>query len=313
MVEMRWVMPDIYELLRKKGLSGLLQTMTEIRNELDHSVLSSESRIAGTQSYQMMEEELLRKIRNTGDLYILYATKTGLPYTKIFGEYDNRVYLFPNNDTAMEYQRMVLKEENVETEILRMVTGKRRGDYYAYLMEIGAKVLILWSGDCQYVLGIDQVTSIPPYDGFAGLDHPLRNCQLTAFLSDYCQRAEGKKLTVDFEKQVFQMLKEAYFVSPIMESGEVDHIDHKEISFNYFVFQQENQEKVLEEYIPIFASACLLSEWQEVNEIGEQCVVLPFAELIQIMNSYNIRYFALNQGTHNLILDGPTLAKIRNS
>ena len=56
MVELRWAKQDIYNLLRNKGLTALLKTCHAIKEELEESILSSESCTSGQRILKALRE-----------------------------------------------------------------------------------------------------------------------------------------------------------------------------------------------------------------------------------------------------------------
>ena len=55
-VELRWAKQDIYNLLRNKGLTALLKTFHAIKEELEESILSSESCTSGQRILKALRE-----------------------------------------------------------------------------------------------------------------------------------------------------------------------------------------------------------------------------------------------------------------
>lgn len=313
MVELRWTKQDIYNLLRNKGLTALLKTFHAIKEELEESILSSESARAGKESLKLIENEILNKIRSSGVLFMLYSKATNLPFVDCYDtEMDFRAYMFSDMKEADLYKEKKLKD-GYETGIEEIVTGKKRSDFYTNLMLRGVNFIVL-DPDTEhtFALSINMVTELPRYDGFGGMNTPLINCTFNAILNDYSQRVAAGKMTEEFEKKLFELMKGTYFVTPVNETGDIDKIDHKEISFHYYMFQEENDEGIWENFIPIFTDSFSMMEQQASGELGNKGAILPFMTLFDLLNEYNVKYFIINWGTSSLILNGETLVKIRN-
>lgn len=314
MVELRWTKADIYDLLKSKGISALIKTLHAIQDEIEGSILSSESMRAGKESLVLIEEEIMNKIRNSGVMYILYSNATSLPYVDCYDtKLDFRAYMFSDRREAGLFKERKLME-GYDVEIEEVVTGKKRADFYKDLMLSGVNFVVL-DPDTQhsYPFSINMVTQLPSYDGFGGMDMPLINCSLNAILNDYSQRAAANKVTAEFEEKLFEMIKDAHFVTPVNETGDVDKIDHREISFHYFMFQEENNDGIWENFIPIFTdSFTMMRQQASGDDLGSKGAILPFMALFDLLNEYNLKYFVINWGTNSLVLTGETLVKIRN-
>ena len=314
MVELRWTKQDVYNLLRDKGISALIKTFHAIKDELEGAILSSESMRAGKASLELIEDEIMNKIRNSGVLYILYSKATNLPYVDCYDtKLDFRAYMFTDRREAGLFKERKLKN-GYEVEIEEVVTGKKRADFYRDLMLCGVNFIVL-DPDTKhsFSFSINMVTQLPAYDGFKGMDTPLLNCSLNAILNDYSQRAAANMVTKEFEEKLFGIIKMSYFVTPINETGDVDKIDHKEISFHYFMFQEENDEGIWENFIPIFTDSFSMMRQQASGDtLGSKGAILPFITLFDLLNEYNLKYFVINWGTNSLVLNGETLVKIRN-
>lgn len=314
MVELRWTKADIYDLLKSKGISALIKTLHAIQDEIEGSILSSESMRAGKESLVLIEEEIMNKIRNSGVMYILYSNATSLPYVDCYDtKLDFRAYMFSDRREAGLFKERKLME-GYDVEIEEVVTGKKRADFYKDLMLSGVNFVVLDPDTHHsYPFSINMVTQLPSYDGFGGMDMPLINCSLNAILNDYSQRAAANKVTAEFEEKLFEMIKNAHFVTPVNETGDVDKIDHREISFHYFMFQEENNDGIWENFIPIFTdSFTMMRQQSSGDDLGSKGAILPFMALFDLLNEYNLKYFVINWGTNSLVLTGETLVKIRN-
>lgn len=314
MFELNWPEQKIYDLLRDEGLSGLLEARRRVMQELsaDGSVLSLESRRIGQESLGRIESVLTDKIRSTGPLFLLCSSVTHQPLIECFDETEDfRAYLFSSLEKAEAYQKRRLAA-GYDTMIAEVVTGKKRAEFYTALMLAGVNFIMLDPEENCFLFPIQMVTAVPLYDGFSGLQNPLQNRRLNALLSDYCQRAEAGAMTREFEAAALKALKEAYFIMPVYETGEVDTGEHKEISFNYLIGQQENEEGAQQLVGFAFTDNFQMEDWQQQHEYPEEGAVCTFAALFDVLCTYRLKYLILNAGTHTLILDSAAFSKIQN-
>lgn len=312
MFELNWSEQKIYDLLRDKGLAGLLETRCRIMQELNGSVLSADSRHIGQESLKQIESILAEKIRNTGTLFLLCSAVTHQPLIECFDETEDfRAYLFSSLEKAEAYQKRRLTA-GYDAMIAEVITGKKRAEFYTALMLAGVNFIMLDPDDNSFLFPLQMVTSVPTYDGFTGLKNPLQNRKLNALLSDYCQRAEAGTMTREFEVIVLKALKEAHFIAPIHGAEDVDTGEHKEISFNYLIGQHENEDGVQELIGFAFTDNFQLKDWQRQHGYPEQGAICTFSGLFDILSTYRLKYFILNTGAHTLILDSIAFSKIQN-
>lgn len=314
MFEINWSEQKIYDLLRDEGLSGLLETRRRVMQELnpDSSVLSTDSRHVGQESLKRIESILAEKIRSTGSLFLLYSSVTNQPLIECFDETEDfRAYLFSSLEKARAYQEQRLAA-GYDTVIAEVITGKKRAEFYTALMLAGVNFIMLDPDDNSFLFPLQMVTSVPTYDGFAGLKNPLQNRKLNALLSDYCQRAEAGTMTREFEAIVLKALQEAHFIVPIHGAEDVDTGERQEISFNYLIGQQENEDGVQELIGFAFTDNFQMEDWQRQHGYPEQGAICTFAGLFDILCTYRLKYFILNAGAHTLILDSMAFSKIQN-
>lgn len=314
MFELNWSEQKIYDLLRNDGLSGLLEARRRVMQELDAegSVLSADSCHIGQDSLKRIESILTDKIRNTGALFLICSAVTHQPLIECFNETDDfRTYLFSSVEKAEAYRKQRLAA-GYDTTIVEVITGKKRAEFYTALMLAGVNFIMLDPNENSFLFPIQMVTVIPSYDGFSGLKNPLQNRRLNALLSDYCQRAEAGAMTHEFETIMLKALKEAYFIAPIHGAEDVDTGEHKEISFNYLIGQQENEEGIQQLIGFAFTDNFQMEDWQRQHGYSEQGAICTFAGLFDVLCTYRLKYFILNAGTHALILDSTAFAKIQN-
>lgn len=305
-----WDQQKIFEESREHGVDGLLQVRAALIARKDEAEGEEAKQVKS--SIANLENEIFRKAERNGTFYVLYSAVTNRPYIECHDvERDFRAFAFTDKELADAYAEK-LASEKYFTRPVEIVTGKRRADYYEKLMLCGVNFIILNPGDHEYRFSINMVAGIPSYDGYGGIQYPLINCKLNAILSDYCERAAAKTITKDFEQKVFEMIRSAYFVSPIEETGTVDQIDSVRISYNYTTVQTELN-GITDYVMPIFTDYISMDEWMQSRGITLQGAVMRFNHLFDILNEQHIRKFVINCNDFNLVLTGETLKKIETA
>lgn len=312
MAKLNWTLPNVYEILQQRGVAGLLHEFRELRETMRGNMLEESILDMVKESYDLLNKQIMNKVKNTGVMFFLTSTATKMPYIDCYDlESDFRSYLFSDKTLAEQFQRS-LQTDGYNTQINEILTGRRRTDYFHSMMLAGVNYLVLNPGEDQYPILINQLIELPSYDGFKDLDHPLYNCKMNALLSEYIQDAEVNSIVPQLKTKLFREIKNGFFTLPIVIDGEVDRLDHKEILYKYSMMQRENVDHTMELCMPVFTDCESLEVWLEQMGLKEHTgVVVPFTELFHIMETYNIKSFILNWNSFAMILSPILLAEIR--
>lgn len=312
MAKFKWTLPEVYEVLQTRGLSGLLQEFCEIRDTMQGGMLEDAIMDMAKESYDMLNDQIMSKVKKTGTLFFLMSSATKQPYIDCYDlETDFRSYLFSEAALAERFQEE-LRKHGYATEVVEILTGRRRSDYFNSMMLAGVNYLVLNPGDYQYPILISQLTDLPSYDGFRDLNHPLVNCKMNALLSEYIQDMETQSVVPELEKELFREMKDGYFALPAVIDGEVDRLDHKEIMYKYSMLQRENTEGGMELCMPVFTDYENIRLW--LNQMGLEnhtSVIVPFSEFFHLMDVFGIKSFVVNWNSFALILSPTLLSEIR--
>ena len=295
---------DVYEIIREHGVSGLIEQYIDTVCAWQKSFMDPKTSQQMQESIRLMEQQILEKIKHSGDLYILKSVATNSIFIDCYDlNNDFRVYFFTSIKKAEDFQK-TLRQDHYATEIEQVISGKRRSEFWEEMLRRGCGIVVVDAGPKQYTLHIGSLTKIPEYDGFASIDHPLLNCRMNALFSTYCQDLAAGKMMKGIEEEIKKYFKTGHFITPVIYEGEIDKIDHSEISFRYMFRQHTNEDGILITSLPIFTDQELMNKWCEMEKIENYTgCILDIQSLFSIFESFKIRDARLNWTTHCIIID----------
>ena len=303
---------DYEEIYRRSvELDGLIEQYIDTVCAWQKSFMDPKTSQQMQESIRLMEQQILEKIKHSGDLYILKSVATNSIFIDCYDLKNNfRAYFFTSKEKAEEYRKK-LRQEHYATEIEQVISGKRRSEFWEEMLRRGCGIVVVDAGPKQYTLHIGSLTAIPEYDGFAGIDHPLLNCRMNALFSTYCQDLAAGKMMKGIEEEIKKYFKTGHFITPVIYEGEIDKIDHSEISFRYMFRQHTNEEGILITSLPIFTDQELMNKWCEMEKFENYTgCILDIQSLFSIFESFKIRDARLNWTTHCIIIDRADILEI---
>lgn len=302
---------DVYEIVREHGVSGLIERYADAVQEWQSSFMDAESSERMMESITLMQQQITDKLKHSGDLYVLKSVATNSIFIDCYDLKNNfRAYFFTSKEKAEEYRKK-LRQEHYAVEIDQVISGRRRAVFWAEMLRSGCGTVVLNAGNKQYVEHIGSLTEIPEYDGFAGIDHPLLNCRMNALFSTYCQDLAAGKMMKGIEEEIKKYFKTGHFITPVIYEGEIDKIDHSEISFRYMFRQHTNEDGILITSLPIFTDQELMNKWCEVERMENYTgCILDIESLFSIFESFKIRDARLNWATHCIVIDRADILEI---
>lgn len=313
MAKFNWSLPEVYEVLQQKGLSGLLHEFRTLQEVMRGGMLEESMMDMAKESYDLLNDQIMNKVKKTGTMFFLLSSATKMPYIDCYDlDSDFRSYLFSDETLAKRFQEE-LQNNGYHTEINEILTGRHRTDYFYSMMLGGVNYLVLNPGEDQYPILISQLVDLPSYDGFKDINHPLYNCKMNALLAEYVQDSEADTVIPQLEQELFREIKDGFFLLPAVIDGEVDRLDHKELAYKYSMMQRENVDHTQELCMPVFTDYENLDAWlNELKLDNYTGVVVPFSEFFHIMNTYNVKSFIINWNSFAVILTPNLLAEIRS-
>lgn len=169
---------------------------------------------------------LLKHLRNSKEVFILFSMCTRMPYVECNEEtYDDQIYLFRKQEEAVEAAKQY-QEEKVPVQVVKMQNAQFLS-FYSSLYFIGVNAIIIDPGEKEEAIQLKELVTPPDYNklpkGQVRVDNP--EFQLTAiYLMQNLRKEKDVKVTPqikELEEEMFRNMRKGNFIVPVKEDKQI--------------------------------------------------------------------------------------------
>lgn len=173
---------------------------------------------------------MVEKLQEASPIYLLFSSELNSPFLTITKE--GATALLYSEESRAETAQSNLKQEGYKTYIKTFAEDIQRQNLWDSLRDIGVKILLL---DDMIHVKIFSLTQKVPYDGFVGLEKPLRNLELNAALHVYYQDIKANYIRPKLHCYLLSLLQNGHLLLPmIVASKPGQSLTNQDVIFPYF-------------------------------------------------------------------------------
>lgn len=245
---------------------------------------------------------LVEKLKTEPGLCFLKSVPVNRPF---IGADDVGICAYIYVDEAVaELQKQKLAKASYATKLEPMPEGKERTAFFERLRDIGVDQILI--NDAIHIPLTCYVSSID-YDGYKDINHLIRNAEMNATLSVFCQDAAADKVRLGVQEHLCDLLRYGNFLVPGDIVPVETYTSPEDLSFQTIVDAANHT------FLPCFTDWTEFTGFMSSQRIKEGTYggyVIDWETLRNLLEANPDVSVALNPQTANLKLDLGVMAQM---